>query len=174
LHREGDDDLNRAGDFVVSSLHAYAEFLVAKRDFMDRYHGVWIFAQADIEKAVADAIKLIEHFSGLRYREESVLRLQQADHGELHRFAESLETTAGGRQALARWRGHIEACTCDLDQPTGDCRMHRLIRACAYYVLVLDADWYRMMPWHSGPPPNLETVDPARLYRDVGLGGSSG
>lgn len=174
LRHDGDDELNRFRDFVVSSLHAYAEFLVAKRAFMTAYHGVWIFAQADIEKAVADAIKFIEHFSGLRYREESVLRLEQAEHGELHRFAENLETTTEGRQALARWRGHIEACTCDLDQPTGDCRMHRLIRAAEYYVLVLDTDWYRMMPWHSGPPPNLEAVDPANLYRDVGLGGALG
>lgn len=169
LLREGDDELNRAGDFIISSLHAYAEFLVAKRDFMERYHGVWIFAQADIEKAVADAIKLIEHFSGLRYREESLLRLEQAEHGELHGFAEALASTAPGRETLARWRGHVKACVCDLDAPAGGCRMHRLIRACAYYVVVLDTDWYRMMPWHSGPPPNLGAVDPATLYRDVGL-----
>ena len=60
LRREGDDELNRFDDFVVSSLHAYAEFLVAKRDFMERYHGVWIFAQADIEKAIADDIAFLE------------------------------------------------------------------------------------------------------------------
>ena len=171
LAREGDDDLNRYEDFVTSSLHAYAEFLVAKRDFLARYHGVWIFAQADIEKAVADSIKFIEHFSGLRYREESVLRLEQAEHGELHTFAASLERDGEGRQALRRWHSHIEACACDLAKPAGDCRMHRLIAACSYYIVVLDTDWYRMMPWHSGPPPNLDLVDPARLYRDVGMGG---
>jgi hypothetical protein len=169
LLREGDDELNRSADFVTSSLHAYAEFLLAKRAFMERYHGVWIFAQADIEKAVADAIKFVEHFSGLRYREESVLRLERAEHGELHTFTTALETDAVGRQALRRWRGYIEACSCNMDQPTGDCRSHRLIRAADYYIAVLDTDWYRMMPWHYGPPPNMQAVDPARLYRDVGL-----
>jgi len=169
LHREGDDDLNRFDDFVASSLHAYAEFLTAKRVFMERYHGVWIFAQADIEKAVADAIKFIEHFSGLRYREESVLRLQLAEAGELHGFIEQLEGATEGRHALRRWRDHILACTCDVGTPTGECRMHRLITACEYYIVVLDTDWYRMVPWHHAPPPNMDAVDPARLYRDIGL-----
>jgi hypothetical protein len=170
LRRDGDDDINRFDDFVVSSLHAYAEFLVAKRGFMERYHGVWIFAQADIEKAVADAIKFIEHFSGLRYREESVLRLQESEHGELAAFQDALGRNPEGRQAIRRWREHIEVSSCDLDQPVRGCRMHQLIRACEYYIAVLDADWYRMMPWHPGPPPNIQAADPARLYRDLGMG----
>lgn len=170
LHGEGDDELNRFDDFVVSSLHAYAEFLIAKRNFMEHYHGIWIFAQADIEKAVADAIKFIEHFSGLRYREESVLRLERSPHRELHHFALQLDETPEGRQALRRWRERIMECTCDLEQLTGECRMHRLIRACEYYIVVLDTDWYRMIPWHHGPPQNIDAVDPGTLYRDVGLG----
>jgi hypothetical protein len=131
--------------------------------------GVWIFAQADIEKAVADAIKFIEHFSGLRYREESVLRLQQAEHGELHRFTQELERNSESRQALRRWRERVVECTCALEKPRPECRLHGLIRACEYYIAVLDADWYRMIPWHHGPPPNIDTVDPGTLYRDVGL-----
>ena len=57
LRRDGDDELNRVEDYVVSSLHAYAEFLLAERSFMERYHGVWIFAHADSNKSVADAIR---------------------------------------------------------------------------------------------------------------------
>lgn len=53
LRREGDDELNRAIDFDHASLHDYATFLMAKREFEARYHGLWLFAQADIEQGVA-------------------------------------------------------------------------------------------------------------------------
>lgn len=169
LRREGDDEFNRVRDYDVSSLHAYAAFLLAKREFEDRFHGVWLFAQADIEQAMADSIKLIEHFSGLRYREESLLRLERAEHQELHAFIQQLETDEGGRNALRRWQERIETCECDPERPLPDCRVHKLMRACEYYTLVLDTDWYRVIPWHGGSPPNLGTVDAATLYRDVGL-----
>ncbi len=169
LRRDGEDELNRTDDYVASSLHAYTEFLLAKREFMDRYHGVWVFAQADIEQAMADAIKFIEHFSGLRYREESMLRLQRAEHGELHSFIEQLDCDTEGRAALRHWRERIFACTCDPGQPSEDCRIHKLLRASEYYTHVLDTDWYRMVPWHHGAPPNLGTVDAATLYEDIGL-----
>ncbi|MDQ6804425.1 MAG: hypothetical protein M3065_05565 [Actinomycetota bacterium] len=173
LRRDGEDEMNRTEDFIASSLFAYTEFLAAKRDFMDRYKGVWVFAQADIEQGVADAIKFIEHFCGLRYREESLLRLERAEHHEFHSFTTQLEAGSEGRQALARWRERILECGCDPGQPDGGCHIHKLMRACGYYMLVLDTDWYRMVPWHHGPPPNMELVDPATLYRDIGLGGKS-
>jgi hypothetical protein len=168
LRSAGDTELNRLDDFVASSLHAYSEFLLAKSEFMDNYHGVWVFGQADIEQAVADAIKLIEHFSGLRYREESVLRLQAAQ-GELHTFTTDLETSTEGRVALRRWRDRILSCECDLDGPRDACSVHKLARAAEYFTAVLDLDWYRMVPWHGAAPPNLDTVDPATLYRDIGI-----
>lgn len=168
LRDEGDDDLNRLDDFVVSSLHAYATFLLAKRDFMERYGGVWVFGQADIEQAVADSIKLIEHFSGLRYREESVLRLTAAG-GEVHPFAVGLEAEADGRAALRRWRQRILACQCAVDQPAEACRVHKLLRAAEFFTDALDADWYRVIPWHGVAPANVGVIDPATLYRDVGI-----
>lgn len=173
LRREGEDELNRREDFVASSLFAYTEFLAAKREFMGRYMGVWVFAQADIEQGVADAIKFIEHFSGLRYREESLLRLARAEHGEFYSFMKGIEAEPESRSALRRWRERILSCACDLDQPSGDCRIHKLMRAAQYFTLVLDTDWYRMVPWHHAPPPNMEAVDPATLYRDIGLAGHS-
>jgi hypothetical protein len=169
LRRDGEDEMNKIDAFVASSLHAYAEFLLAKRDFMDSYHGVWVFAQADIEQAVADAIKFIEHFSGVRYRDESLLRLEQAEHQELHSFISQLEADEVGRQALRRWHQRIFECGCEPEQPSPECRVHMLMRACEYYTLVLDLDWYRVVPWHQGPPPSLGAVDPASLYRDIGL-----
>jgi hypothetical protein len=168
LHRDGDDELNRFEDFVSSSLHAYSTFLIAKRDFIERYGGVWIFGQADIEQAMADSIKLIEHFSGLRAREESVLRLSAAG-GELHTFASALEADTEGRAGLSRWRDRITSCHCDLEHPTDPCRVHKLLRATDYFTSTLDIDWYRMIPWHGVTPPNLDVIDPATLYRDVGL-----
>jgi hypothetical protein len=168
LRQSGDTELNRLEDFAASSLHAYAEFMVAKQAFVSQYGGIWIFGQADIEQAVADAIKLIEHFSGLRYREESVLRLS-ATGGELHNFAIDLETSAEGRAALRRWRDRLLACGCDLEHPAEACPVHRLVRAAEYFTAVLDLDWYRMVPWHGNAPSNFDTVDPATLYRDVGL-----
>lgn len=169
LRRSGDDAFNRIADYLASSLHAYSEFLLAKRDFMERYAGVWVFADAEIEQSMADAIKLIEHFSGLRYREESLLRIERATHHELHPFTQGLEAEQVGREALRRWRERIMDCTCDLEQPSSECRVHQLMRACHYYTLVLDTDWYRVIPWHSGPPPNMGLIDPATLYREVGL-----
>lgn len=168
LRREGDDELNRLDDFVVSSLHAYATFMVAKQHFLDDFGGVWIFGQADIEQAMADAIKLIEHFSGLRYREESALRLIAAG-GELHAFAGGLEADSEGRTAVRRWRGYLMACRCTADQSTNDCRVHKLLRAAEFFTDTLDVDWYRVVPWHGVAPSNVAVIDPATLYRDVGL-----
>lgn len=173
LRREGDDGPNRFEDYVASSLHAYADFLLAKRDFMERYRGVWIFAQADIEQGVADAIKLIEHFSGLRYREESILRIERAEHQELQPFVQQLEAGPDGALALRRWRDHIVECHCDLSNPSAECRVHRLMRACRFYIHVLDADWYRIVPWHLDQPSNVGLIDVASLYRDVGVSPSA-
>ena len=118
---------------------------------------------------MADSIKFIEHFSGFATARSPCSGSNRLSAGSCI-LRSGVEADSEGRQALRRWRGHIEACACDLAKPAGDCRMHRLIAACSYYIAVLDTDWYRMMPWHSGPPPNLEMVDPARLYRDVGIG----
>jgi hypothetical protein len=169
MRREGDTELNRSVDFDHASLYDYATFLRAKRAFEATYHGLWVFAQADIEQAMADCVKLIEHFSGLRSREESWLRLTHSEAEELHTFAGQLECDENGRSALRRWRNRIEECTCDLSRPAPRCRVHALMRACDYYTTVLDTDWYRVVPWHEGPPPNFGNIDPASLYRDVGL-----
>ena len=157
-------------DFVGLTLFDYAEYLAHKQRHQKEFGGIWMFGQADIEQAVADAVKLIEHFARPSYQAESLARLRLAEHGELDSFLTSLTTDAGGLLLLRNWRDLVFSCACPPDRPApGACRVHAVMRACEFYRDVLDADWYRTIPWHDGPPPNLGLIDVATLYRDVGL-----
>ncbi len=173
LRREQEVGLNRFEDYVGSSLHFYARFMLEKEAFVHEFGGIWFFGQADVEQAVSDAIKLIEHFSPLSYRQESQARLRASQDLELDAFLTGLARDDAGRRLLDRWQERLLECRCDLDEPRPhECKVHAMMRACAFFEDVLDADWYRMVPWHGEPPPNLTVVDVATLYRDVGLGTS--
>jgi hypothetical protein len=73
------------------------------------------------------------------------------------------------QRAGRRWHDRVFQCACDHESPSPACRVHRLMRACEHYIAVLDLDWYRLVPCHNQPPPNLSAVDAATLYRDIGL-----
>ncbi len=165
-----DDGFNRFEDFVGSSLYFYARFLLDIEYVIREYGGIWIFGDAEVEQSVADAIKLIEHFSEVPYRDESKLRLRAAAAAELDSFLGNLEAESAGRALLERWQRRLRRCQCKPTQPDlTRCKVHQMTHACAYYTHVLDIDWYRMVPWHGEAPPNLDLVDPATLYRDLGL-----
>ena len=75
IRRQGEDEVNKLDDYVRSSLHWYARCQQLVRRFVDDYGGEWLFSDEDIEVSVRDAIKFVENFSRLTYRQDSQLRV---------------------------------------------------------------------------------------------------
>ena len=169
IRREGEDEVNKLGDYVRSSLHLYARYQQLVRRFVDEDGGNWLFSDADLEQSVRDAIKFVENFSRLTYRQDSRLRVLVADHEELDPFLRALEATRDGQEIVEAWQRHLYGCDCDLEHPKSACKVHLLMTACQYYIDAVDTEWYALAPWYRGMPKYRKIVDPASLYEAVGL-----
>ena len=169
IRRHGEARVNELDDYVRSSPHWYARFQQLVRGFVDEYGGMWIFWDKDIEQSVSDAIKLVENFSRMTYRQDSELRVLANKHEELDPFLRRLEAKRQGQDLVEAWRRHLYECDCDLEHPKEDCNVHLLMAACQYYIDAIDTDWYSVAPWYRGMSKYRKIVDPATLYEAVGL-----
>ena len=169
IRRQGEDEVNKLDDYVRSSLHWYARYQQLVRRFVDDYGGMWLFSDADIEQSVIDAIKFVENFSRLTYRQDSQLRVLVTGREELDPFLRALEATPEGQEIIEAWQRHLDECDCDLEHPKSDCKVHLLMTACQYYIDAIDTEWYALAPWYRGMPKYRKIVDPATLYEAVGL-----
>ena len=169
IRRQGEDEVNKLDDYVRSSLHWYARYQQLVGRFVDDYGGMWLFWDADIEQSVVDAIKFVENFSQLTYRQDSQLRGLVTGREELDPFIRALEAAPEGQEIIGAWQRHLDECDCDLEHPKSDCKVHLLMTACQYYIDAIDTDWYALAPWYRGMPRYRKIVDPASLYEAVGL-----
>ena len=169
IRREGEDEVNKLGDYVGSSLYWYACYQQLVTRFVDDYGGNWLFSDADVEQSVTDSIKFVENFSGLTYRQDSQLRVLVADHEELDPFLRALDAAPDGHEIVEAWQRRIDECDCDLGHPKSDCKVHLMMAACEYYIDAVDTEWYALAPWYRGMPKYRKIVDPASLYEAVGL-----
>ncbi len=169
IRRQGEDDVNKLDDYVRSSLHWYARYQQLMQRFKDDYGGQWLFSDADLEQSVIDAIKLVENFSRLTYRQDSQLRVLVADQEELDPFLRALEATQEGLEIIAAWQRHLDECDCDLEHPRSGCKVHLLMTACQYYIDAIDTECYALAPWYRGMPKYRKIIDPASLYEAIGL-----
>jgi hypothetical protein len=168
LRATGDDEINALDDYVGSSLYWYAKYHWLVTRFIDDFGGMWILTDPDREEAIAAAIKVVEHFSPLSYRDESRLDQVLDRSADLDPFLSQLERRKYGARILEHWRRRVLSCNCS-STIDSRCRVHAMMRACETYTDLLDQEWYEVAPWYGRVPTQHGIVDAATLYRDLGL-----
>jgi hypothetical protein len=170
--REGDHDLAR--EFTGYSLYDYARYQLQLTRFSEEFGGLWIFADADVERAVADSVYLITQFAPWSHRADSTLRVLAAEHGELDPFLAAVEKREPKLGLIQTWIDRLNSCACDLANPDPGCRVHCLFTACQLYCDLLDSDWYALADWYREPPGYTAVVSSATLYQKLRLLGVTG
>lgn len=177
--RDGSDDRgytqeDQAAGYAAFALFRYAWFLWELRQFMNRYGGLWLFASAEAELAVRDAVYRIGwHVTPLNEQDDSWLRLaiEESPRQEMHPFLTSLKDTPIGRATVDEWCDWVAECSCtwiptateDDYFPTAEhhskidpnCQMHLSISACANYCHLIDHEWHKVADWYHLGELNL-------------------
>lgn len=166
LRLRGEPDRPAYGQYLESSLWWYARFQRELAEFIHRFGGLWLLADADAEVRIADAIYRLEWHPPFSQQDDSWLRttLGQVADEELDPFAETVRDSERGQAVLAQWREWIERCACAPDQPDPDCPVHQTIGACETYTEIVDSDWQQIADWYRRKAANPGGIDVTELF----------
>ncbi len=137
-----------------SSLWFLARFYLHLDQFVDHKGGLWLLGDEEQAQLVADSTWYIGFHPPVTQQDSSWLSFAALEEPvpALHLFTRKLDEDDTGRQILARWRAWLEACQCDPQAPDEDCEVHTVLRHCARYIEIIDAEWNRIVEWFTGPP----------------------
>jgi hypothetical protein len=137
-----------------TSLWFLARFYLHLDQFVDQRGGLWLLGDEDQAQLVADSIYYLQFHPPVTESDASWLSFAALEQPApaFHLFNRKLDEDEAGKLILGRWRAWLEDCQCDHRAPGEDCEVHIVLRHCARYMDIIDAEWNRIVAWFTGPP----------------------
>lgn len=173
----------QAAGYVTFALYHHTKALLALRQFVVQFGGLWLLPDAQAETDLRDAVYRVVLASPSSEQEHSYMRslLAEVDGQELYGFLTRVADDPVAGEVHDTWQAW--AATCECRWPLGErhgrepfpthrnhpgiseqCDLHILVAACGDFCLILDDAWDQIADWyHDVPLPQRRDVTAEEL-----------
>lgn len=161
------DPVKEAQGYARSALFRYACYLLEVKRFLSRHGGLWLFADAQKESDIRDAIYRIGWHNPINEENDSWLRraLATSQLEEAEPFYVRLNSSNQGSAIHAIWQRFVlDGHEAELAGGAGGSQVKAAIVACNDYLTWVDEEWMRIADWYGSSQP-ISGIDGRSLAR---------